>query len=145
MVIRLAPMNEQVHEYLYVFVYGTLKPGSANFDDYCGTKVVASHRAYIHGELYDLPRLGYPGATHGDRQIYGYVLTFADPSLLQALDELEDYDPLRSPTGTDYIRELVIAHAIDGSVSIPAWTYLMTAAQIHKLGGVLISDGWWVG
>jgi gamma-glutamylcyclotransferase (GGCT)/AIG2-like uncharacterized protein YtfP len=132
-----------MNEYLHVFVYGTLKPGSANFDDYCGNKVIASHRAYIHGELYDLPRLGYPSISHGDRQVHGYVLTFRDATILLALDELEDYNPQRSPTATDYTRELVTAHAIDGSPSIPAWTYWMTAAQIKQFGGVLLPDGWW--
>ena len=53
-------------EDLHVFVCGTLKPGAANFDRYCGNKVVSSHRAYIYGELYDLPLSGYPGAIHGN-------------------------------------------------------------------------------
>jgi gamma-glutamylcyclotransferase (GGCT)/AIG2-like uncharacterized protein YtfP len=138
-------MNDGWAEQFAVFVYGTLKPGAANFADYCGTKVIASHRAYIHGELYHLPRLGYPAIVHGDRQVHGYVLTFADPKVLTKLDELEDYNPHRSPAGTDYTRELVAAHAIDGSASIPAWTYWMTAAQIKQFGGVLLPDGWWEG
>ncbi len=138
-------MNEDLAEQFAVFVYGTLKPGAANFDDYCGSKVIASHRAYIHGELYDLPRLGYPAIIHGDRQVHGYVLTFADPTVLTGLDELEDYDPQRSPRLNDYLRELVQTHSIDGSGSIPAWTYWMTAAQIKQWGGVLLLDGWWDG
>jgi gamma-glutamylcyclotransferase (GGCT)/AIG2-like uncharacterized protein YtfP len=138
-------MNEELDQQLHLFVYGTLKPGSANFDDYCGTKVVASHRAYIHGELYDLPRLGYPAIIHGDRQVQGYVLTFADARILPALDELEDYDPQRQPICNDYTRELVQTYAINRSSNLLAWTYLMTAAQIQKLGGVLLPNGWWDG
>lgn len=75
-------------EDLHVFVSGTLKPGAANFDRYCGNKVVSSHRAYIYGELYDLPLSGYPGAIHGIRKVYGFVMSFNDIKILQELDEL---------------------------------------------------------
>jgi gamma-glutamylcyclotransferase (GGCT)/AIG2-like uncharacterized protein YtfP len=136
-------MNEDLAEQFAVFVYGTLKPGAANFADYCGTKVITSHRAYIHGELYYLPRLGYPAIIHGDRQVYGYVLMFEDPNVLITLDVLEDYDPQRSPAGTDYTRELVPTYSIDGMPGILAWTYSMTAAQIKQWGGILLLDGWW--
>ncbi len=98
--------------YLRVFVYGTLKPGAANFDCYCGNKVVASHRAYIYGDLYHLPSLGYPGAINGTRQVHGFVLSFQDTAVLQELDELEDYDPQRQPAENDYNRELVTTHPI---------------------------------
>lgn len=141
MVGRLAPMSE----YLHVFVYGTLKPGAANFDNYCGDKVVASYRAYIVGDLYHLPRLGYPGAIHGTRQVHGFVLAFNDATVLSELDELEDYDPCRQPPENDYNRELVTAYLIDHSPHISAWAYLMTPAQIKKLRGILLPDGWWEG
>ncbi|NET53980.1 MAG: gamma-glutamylcyclotransferase, partial [Merismopedia sp. SIO2A8] len=41
-----------------VFVYGTLKPGEVNYDQYCASKVVEEIRAIAFGELFDLP-IGY--------------------------------------------------------------------------------------
>jgi gamma-glutamylcyclotransferase (GGCT)/AIG2-like uncharacterized protein YtfP len=139
MVGRLARMSKVFH----VFVYGTLKPGAANFDDYCGNKVITSYRAYIDGELYHLPRLGYPGITHGNRQVHGFVLAFDDLTILQQLDELEDYDPQRQPLDNDYTRELVMTYSIDLTHSISAWAYFMTSDRIQKLRGILLLDGWW--
>jgi len=104
-------------EDLDVFIYGTLKLGAANFDRYCGNKVVNSHRADIYGELYDLPRSGYPGAIHGIRKVYGFVLSFNDITILQELDELEDYDPRRQPVENDYTRELVTTYPLIGRIS----------------------------
>jgi gamma-glutamylcyclotransferase (GGCT)/AIG2-like uncharacterized protein YtfP len=141
MVGRLARMNK----YLHVFVYGTLKPGEVNFDRYCGNKIIASRRAYIDGNLYHLPRLGYPGAIHGKRQVHGFVLAFNDDRILWELDELEDYDPRRQQTENDYTREMVTTYAIDGTPDIAAWAYFMTSDQIQKLRGVLLPDGWWEG
>jgi gamma-glutamylcyclotransferase (GGCT)/AIG2-like uncharacterized protein YtfP len=132
-------------EYLHVFAYGTLKPGAANFDRYCGSKVVNSQRAYIYGELYHLPSLGYPGATHGNRQVHGFILSFHDATILSELDELEDYDPQRQPAENDYTRELVTTHTPDCTPSISAWAYFMNPYQIRQLGGILLPDGWWRG
>jgi gamma-glutamylcyclotransferase (GGCT)/AIG2-like uncharacterized protein YtfP len=142
-----------VAEDLYIFVYGTLKPGAANFDRYCGTKVVTSYRAYINGDLYHLPRLGYPDAIHGTRQVHGFVLGFNDAAIFQQLDELEDYDPQRQPAENDYNRELVTTYPLDRNTSplkhqtpgISAWVYLMNLSRIQQLGGILLPSGWWEG
>jgi gamma-glutamylcyclotransferase (GGCT)/AIG2-like uncharacterized protein YtfP len=134
-----------MHPDLYVFVYGTLKPGAANFDRYCGNKVVTSHRAYIYGDLYYLPVCGYPGAIHGTGQVCGFVISFNDATILQDLDELEDYDPQRQPAENDYTRELVTTYTPDRIPSISAWAYFITSSQIQNLGGILLPDGWWDG
>lgn len=128
-----------------MFVYGTLKPGAANFDRYCGNKVVSSHRAYIYGNLYHLPGLGYPGATRGTEEVQGFALGFDDASILQDLDRLEDYDPHRHPDANEYYRELIIAYPLDRSAPISAWVYLMTPDRIRTLSGILIPTGWWEG
>jgi gamma-glutamylcyclotransferase (GGCT)/AIG2-like uncharacterized protein YtfP len=128
---------------LHVFVYGTLKPGEANFDRYCGNRVISRHRAYIHAELYDFPALGYPGAIHGTSRVHGYVLTFANAEVLIDLDELEDYHPDRLPAENDYTRELVVAYPLEGHVLLSAWAYLMTPTRIQQAGGILVPDGWW--
>jgi gamma-glutamylcyclotransferase (GGCT)/AIG2-like uncharacterized protein YtfP len=128
-----------------IFVYGTLKPGAANFDRYCGAKVVNSQRGYVAGCLYDLPLLGYPGMTHGSDRVHGFILSFHDSTILAKLDELEDYHPHRQPTENEYSRELVTTYTIDGSVYISAWAYLMTLDRIKQLGGILLPNGWWEG
>jgi gamma-glutamylcyclotransferase (GGCT)/AIG2-like uncharacterized protein YtfP len=134
-------MNADTH----VFVYGTLKPGEANFDRYCRNKVIASHRAYINGDLYHLPACGYPGATHGTNKVQGFVLSFNDSAILIDLDKLEDYDPQRQPAENDYTRELVTTYTPDRILQISAWAYFMTPQQIHQLNGIPIPDGWWEG
>ncbi|MCY7337570.1 MAG: gamma-glutamylcyclotransferase, partial [Chamaesiphon sp.] len=106
-------------------------------------KVVSSHRAYIYGELYDLPLSGYPGAIHGIRKVYGFVMSFNDITILQELDKLEDYDPRRQPVENDYNRELVITYPLNGNSITLAWAYFMTPDRIQQLGGILLSDGWW--
>jgi gamma-glutamylcyclotransferase (GGCT)/AIG2-like uncharacterized protein YtfP len=130
---------------LSVFVYGTLKPGAANFDYYCGSKVIISHRAYIDGALYNFPSLGYPGAIHGTSQVHGFVISFDDITILQQLDALEDYDPQRQPADNDYTRELVITHPLDRTPSSSAWTYFVNPQYIRQFGGILVPDGWWTG
>jgi gamma-glutamylcyclotransferase (GGCT)/AIG2-like uncharacterized protein YtfP len=133
------PMTANFH----VFVYGTLKPGECNFDRYCGNNVISSQRAYILGELYHFPLLGYPGAIPGTRQVQGFVLTFTDVATLAKLDELEDYAPARSAAENEYTRELMLTHTPSGVVSISAWVYLMTPDRVSQWGGILVPDGWW--
>jgi gamma-glutamylcyclotransferase (GGCT)/AIG2-like uncharacterized protein YtfP len=132
------------NEALHVFVYGTLKPGEANFEIYCGNRVISSQRAYVYGELYDLPSLGYPGLLHGNSQVHGFVLWFNHSTILQELDELEDFKPHRHPAENDYNRESIVAHISDDRTSsLWAWTYFMNPDLIERLGGVHLPDGWW--
>jgi gamma-glutamylcyclotransferase (GGCT)/AIG2-like uncharacterized protein YtfP len=128
---------------LNVFVYGTLKPGATNFDRYCGSKVITSHRAYIDGALYRFPSLGYPGAIHGTSQVHGFVFSFNDAAILLDLDRLEDYDPRRQPAENDYTRELVTTYRLDQTSSISAWAYFMNPKYVRQFGGILLPDGWW--
>jgi gamma-glutamylcyclotransferase (GGCT)/AIG2-like uncharacterized protein YtfP len=130
-------------EYVSVFVYGTLKPGGANFDCYCGTEVASIYRAYIYGELYDLPSLGYPGVIRGTSKVAGFVLQFANPQILTALDVLEDYQPYRDPAANDYNREMVVAYTVDRAEPISAWAYFLNPDRVRQWGGVHLPDGWW--
>jgi gamma-glutamylcyclotransferase (GGCT)/AIG2-like uncharacterized protein YtfP len=130
---------------LHVFVYGTLKPGAANFDRYCGGKVVKSQRGYTQGCLYELPSLGYPGMIHGSDRVHGFILSFNDETILPELDELEDYDPQRQPFENEYNRELVTTHTIDGIPYLSAWAYFMNVDRIKALDGILLPTGWWEG
>jgi gamma-glutamylcyclotransferase (GGCT)/AIG2-like uncharacterized protein YtfP len=137
---------------LHIFVYGTLKPGEANFEIYCGNRVINSQRAYIQGELYDLPSLGYPGLLHGNSQVHGFVLSFDCPAILSELDELEDFQPHRHPAENDYNRELVVAHISTVGVTSPlenrtdqllAWAYFMNPERLARFGSIHLPDGWW--
>jgi gamma-glutamylcyclotransferase (GGCT)/AIG2-like uncharacterized protein YtfP len=127
---------------LKVFVYGTLKPGEANYQRYCAGRVVEAKRAIAFGQLYDLP-LGYPAMTPGNSPIQGFVLTFADPAILSDLDDLEDYDPNRTPEENEYYRQQIETHSPAGQALGLAWAYLMTFEQVQRLEGVLMPPGWW--
>jgi gamma-glutamylcyclotransferase (GGCT)/AIG2-like uncharacterized protein YtfP len=132
-----------MNSHLHVFVYGTLKPGEANFDRYCGNRVISRHRGYIQAELYHFPALGYPGAIPGTSQVHGYVLTFADAAILADLDALEDYHPDRQPAENDYTRALVSTYTLARRPLVSAWAYFMSRDRIPQWGGILVADGWW--
>lgn len=129
---------------LNVFVYGTLKPGEANYQHYCAGKVVEEQKAIAFGQLYDLP-LGYPAMTPGESPVRGFLLTFTDPSVLTALDELEDYNPNRLPHENEYERKQIETYSHSGQSLGLAWVYFMTLEQVERLGGVLLRSGWWSG
>ncbi len=137
-----------------VFVYGTLKPGEANYKTYCADKVVDAHRAYALGKLFALP-MGYPAMTLGDSLVYGYLLFFTDLGVLSELDELEGYQHTRAASENLYYRQQIKIYDPQGrrggaepisqkSLGF-AWSYLMTPKQIYQLRGILQSDGWWSG
>ncbi|MDX2212025.1 MAG: gamma-glutamylcyclotransferase [Oculatellaceae cyanobacterium bins.114] len=128
---------------LSVFVYGTLKPGGFYYKQYCEGRVVASYEAIALGQLYDLP-LGYPAMTTGNDPVRGYVLEFNQPEVLQDLDELEGYDPQRSPDQNEYERVWVEVFDRDRHSLGFAWTYVMTTEQALSLGGVLLPQGVWI-
>lgn len=129
---------------LKVFVYGTLKPGEANYQRYCAGTVVEEQNAIAFGQLYDLP-LGYPAMTPGESPVQGFLLTFADPSVLTTLDELEDYNPHRLPQENEYERQQIETYNPSGQSLGQAWVYFMTPERVQRLGGVLLRSGCWSG
>jgi gamma-glutamylcyclotransferase (GGCT)/AIG2-like uncharacterized protein YtfP len=130
-------------EEVRVFVYGTLKPGEANYERYCKNhcKVV---EAMVLGQLYDLS-LGYPALTAGNLPVYGFLLSFTDPDILATLDELEDYDPACPPEQNEYVRIKTAVFSLARQPVGWAWTYCMTQSQIQQFGGVLLPQGKWSG
>jgi len=124
---------------LEVFVYGTLKPGAANYPHYC-TGCARAARAWVEGQLYDLP-FGYPAAIAAPGRVEGYVLTFADARVLAALDDLEDWNPQRSPAENVYNRYRVPAYGADGEIA-RVWCYFMDADRARALG-TRVESGWW--
>lgn len=126
---------------LKVFVYGTLKPGERNYQSYC-TSAVEVVEAIACGKLYDLP-MGYPAAVFPESYLVcGYLLTFTQLTVLQSLDELEDYDPSRPKSQNLYQRHQIEVGDRHKSLG-QAWTYSMSQQQIDFYGGVFVSDGWW--
>jgi gamma-glutamylcyclotransferase (GGCT)/AIG2-like uncharacterized protein YtfP len=127
---------------LRVFVYGTLKPGEANYQIYCDGKVVNATKAFAFGQLFDLPA-GYPAMTLGNTAVYGYLLEFSSSDVLFDLDELEDYHPARSTSENLYNRQQIEIYDLQGRSLGWAWVYLMTPNFVGNLGGILLPDGWW--
>jgi gamma-glutamylcyclotransferase (GGCT)/AIG2-like uncharacterized protein YtfP len=129
---------------LKVFVYGTLKPGECNYSYYCAKSVVEAIPAYTWGNLYHLP-LGYPGMTLGNSKIAGFVLTFSNEKILASLDELEDYEPERSPQENEYQRQKILVYELSGKLLGEVWGYLMTSERVKQLEGIFVPSGWWTG
>lgn len=125
-----------------VFVYGTLKPGGRYYPDYCEGKTLQEREVYTYGKLFHLP-LGYPGLIEGDDRIKGILLTFADESVLESLDELEDYDPMRSPEQNEYERKRILVYSLDEQFLGEAWGYLMTIEKIQQYQGKFVISGCW--
>jgi gamma-glutamylcyclotransferase (GGCT)/AIG2-like uncharacterized protein YtfP len=127
-----------------IFVYGTLKPGEANYQKYCAGLVINTQRAFVHGDLFALP-MGYPAMTFGNGQVQGYLLSFLDSGILKALDDLEGYQPDRSMSENIYNREYIQIFSPQHLSLGEAWSYLMNLDQVKRLGGISQSDGWWSG
>lgn len=125
-----------------VFVYGTLKPGEINYQLYCADKVIQTTSAYTWGNLYHL-NLGYPGMTLGNNKVEGVLLTFADESILDHLDRLEDYQPQRSPHANEYNRQRIPVYDLSGNSLGQAWGYVMSVEKVRQYAGIAISSGWW--
>jgi gamma-glutamylcyclotransferase (GGCT)/AIG2-like uncharacterized protein YtfP len=142
--IALEKQGGKTLSLLKVFVYGTLKPGESNYPFYCEGKVIEEIKAYIQGQLYNLP-VGYPAMIKGNNLIEGYLLTFADPNVLTELDVLESYDPKRSPSENEYYRQIVPIYDQSGNSLGEAWAYFMTLEKVTELGGTLYHHHSWTG
>lgn len=127
-----------------VFVYGTLKPGEAYYQQYCAGKVISTKIAIAHGELFALPQ-GYPAMTTGNSPVYGYLLEFSDIAVLQELDVLEDYSPSRQNYKNLYNRQEIEILDLQRQSLGSAWVYLMTKDLVVHFQGVPQTNGWWSG
>ncbi|NEO85142.1 MAG: gamma-glutamylcyclotransferase [Spirulina sp. SIO3F2] len=134
-----------------VFVYGTLQPGQANYAAYCGDRVQQVQAAYTFGQLYVLPT-GYPALVVGgnaavrnlhNNRVWGHLLTFVDAEILPQLDELEDFDPQRSPEDNEYQRQrLPMFDPTQRSLG-QAWAYVMLPHWVKAAGGKYRASGCW--
>ncbi|GGA42052.1 gamma-glutamylcyclotransferase [Okeania sp. KiyG1] len=129
-------------KYLQVFVYGTLKPGEANYKSYCAEYLVDAFPATTNGLLYELP-FGYPAMTRGDMNVHGFVLSFRNPEVLLDLDLLEDYHPERSQEENEYQRQKIDTFGLNGEYLCTVWSYLMLPEKVQLFGGKLLPSGFW--
>ncbi|MEM6614833.1 MAG: gamma-glutamylcyclotransferase family protein [Cyanobacteria bacterium P01_C01_bin.72] len=129
---------------LNVFVYGTLKPGEANFAPYCQDKISSQTPAYTWGELYALS-LGYPAMTTGKNKIQGVILALKNWQVLQDLDRLEGYQVNRPAELNEYDRTLVTVYGAGDRQLGQAWAYYMTLEKVRQYGGTKVNSGCWTG
>lgn len=125
-----------------VFVYGTLKPGESNYLRYCEGKVVDACPAIARGQLFALP-VGYPAMVAGEGIVCGFLLCFANAAILDDLDRLEDYNPLREPTENEYQRQEIEICDRHFKPLGTAWAYCMVPDRVRALGGIWLPDGTW--
>jgi gamma-glutamylcyclotransferase (GGCT)/AIG2-like uncharacterized protein YtfP len=128
---------------LRVFVYGTLKPGERYHLPYGADRAIEAVAAYTCGELYHLVDVNYPAMTEGKSVVKGILLTFEEESILDRLDELEDYREERSPDENEYQRLVIAVYSLDGESLGHAWGYFMNRAKIEGHGGIPVPSGWW--
>ncbi|MDY7019801.1 MAG: gamma-glutamylcyclotransferase [Cyanobacteriota bacterium] len=125
-----------------VFVYGTLKPDECNYRRYCLGKVVQERPACALGQLFDLP-FGYPAMTVGEDWVSGVILSFGNPSVIEDLDRLEDYQPHRPVDQNEYQRQRIQTYTPDRQLLEVAWVYVMNPAKIQEYRGIYLPDGNW--
>lgn len=136
-------MNQQPTT-INVFVYGTLKPGEANYKNYCEGRVNEAIAAYTYGNLYDLA-VGYPAMIEGTGKVRGVLLIFNRPDILKNLDQLECYQEHRALELNEYYRQQVPVYSLSDKLLGKAWSYFMTKNQVKKYQGTAIASGWWSG
>ena len=138
-------MGTKAADLLWVFVYGTLKPGEANYEFYCASDVVDAKKAWVRGQLYSLPQ-GYPAMTTGDGWVKGYLFTL-DETAMVGLDYLEGYTPdgcenLHSDNDfeEEYTRQRTTVFDLTGQPMGEAWVYVMGQPPD---GAVFLPEGNW--
>lgn len=125
-----------------IFVYGTLKPAEANYKFYCQGKTLSEISAYTLGDLYALP-IGYPAMTLGNNKVSGFVLSFDDSSILDALDLLEGYQPQQALAFNEYYRLRVPVYCLEENAIAQAWAYFMTPKKVMQYQGIKVPSGYW--
>ncbi len=109
----------------YLFTYGTLKPGLAPGEiAHAVEKLSPVGKGIVYGSLYDLG--DFPGAVldpSSKNRILGTVFRLSDdPSILQQLDEYEEYDP-NAPDTSLFRRELHSVELASGG-KVECWVYI---------------------
>jgi len=101
-----------------LFVYGGLMRGF-DLHHYLASSTFID-TGWTEGSLVELGR--YPGLIDGPGKVKGELHALHDtPAQLEALDELEDFDPA-NPQASTYLRTICEVHLANGSLA-RAWVY----------------------
>lgn len=107
-----------------LFVYGSLRKNSFNYNKYLIGKVVNSKKARVRGKLYHIENKGYPALVSGSDWVYGeYIEIDYKSDLLNKLDVLEkslDKDIKKR----EYNRERFSVELIEEKINVKAYVYL---------------------
>ncbi len=122
-------------EITYLFVYGGLMRGFDLHHYLAGSTFVDT--GWTEGLLVEAGR--YPGLIDGRGKVFGELYTLHDPPAnLEALDELEDFDPT-NPQASTYLRTIREVHLGNGSLP-RAWVYSYNR-DVNRLA--VIESGDW--
>ncbi|MEZ4645198.1 MAG: gamma-glutamylcyclotransferase family protein [Chloroflexota bacterium] len=130
-------MTEQIP----FFVYGTLLPGQPNDHLWQENAVTQEEAVFVNGRLYDMGF--YPMLVEEEgHQVQGMVLTVRPDAyvmVVQALDNLEGFDPLKpdAPGYRRVAREVVLGNGR----SVRAWVYMGQSDYVE--GYFPIAGGDW--
>lgn len=132
---------------MFVFVYGTLKPGGRYHQRFCHDRCLATEPAKVKGTLYDLaldyPAMGADMLPETEGWVYGTLLTFESSQVLIELDRLEGYQLNESPEVNEYQRIRCDCFTLSGAFIARVWTYVMEDEQLARYAYRVIPSGTW--
>ena len=131
--------GESKSQIRWVFVYGTLMKGFANYDNYLKGHVSRIMKGETIGRLYHLPQ-GYPALVDGGGVIKGEVMELNAQDVLKKLDRMEGFEE----GGTDnlYERETRTV-ALESGERVECWVYLFCDEAYAENNGIEIPGGDW--
>ena len=121
-----------------IFVYGTLKQGFSNHHRIFGGYDIKITPAFTYGKLYDLG--WYPAMTKGSEKVYGELVEFDNPKILQRVDYLEGYKGENH--SNNYYERREVDVFVRGDI-VKAWVYFMDRDRVVKNMSKLINSGEW--
>ncbi|MBV8461483.1 MAG: gamma-glutamylcyclotransferase [Candidatus Eremiobacteraeota bacterium] len=126
--------HERDPERALLFIYGSLMRGFELYHYMMGATFIGQGR--VQGTLVSLGR--YPGLIAGAGDVHGELYQLEDPAQLEALDDLEEYDPER-PEQSEYTRTEREIRLDDGR-TCSAWVYIYN--RDTKGCPVIVSGDW---
>jgi len=75
-----------------LFVYGSLREGSFNYQKALTGKVISREMGKTIGNLFHLENKGYPALVQGNNEIFGEIITIESEEILKTIDSIEHYN-----------------------------------------------------
>jgi gamma-glutamylcyclotransferase (GGCT)/AIG2-like uncharacterized protein YtfP len=128
-----------------LFVYGSLRKGSFNYNKHLKGHILERVMGKTVGSLFHIENKGYPAMIQGDAEIIGEIITLESKELLKAIDAVENYDSITYDT-CEYLRKpiKVINQVTDAVEIIDAYVYNMTNKENHKDLLRIVPSGDWL-